>query len=131
MKSLILYSLECRQDSNVIIYAWKILKVLVPNVHPKIIPRQQDKRARYCGITPLKSRGTIKTKEKCENKRGPEFPEFTTCKYTKYYEPFGREITEVTGEISTEHTLSARWCRVRLLVGYRFTHLDMIREATR
>ena len=43
-----LYSLQCRRGRYIIIYVWKILEGLVPNLFPPICTKTSDRRGRTC-----------------------------------------------------------------------------------
>ena len=43
-----LYSLQRRRESYIIIYVWKILEGLVPNLFPPICTKTSDRRGRTC-----------------------------------------------------------------------------------
>nr|XP_053656708.1 uncharacterized protein LOC128705576 [Cherax quadricarinatus] len=61
LKFLNLYSLECRWERYMIIYTWKILEGLVPNLHMKITRNESKRLCRQCNIPPMKSRGVTST----------------------------------------------------------------------
>jgi hypothetical protein len=76
LQVLNLYSLERRRERYMIIYTWKIVEKLVPNLEsdPITIKNQQDhRRGRWLEIPTLKTRqGTVSTiKEKSLAVRGP------------------------------------------------------------
>ena len=43
-----LYSLQRRRERYIIIYVWKILEGLVPNLFPPICTKELDRRGRTC-----------------------------------------------------------------------------------
>ena len=43
-----LYSLQHRRERYIIIYVWKILEGLVPNLYPHICTKTSDRRGRTC-----------------------------------------------------------------------------------
>ena len=45
-----LYSLQRRRERYLIIYIWKILENLVPNLTPPICSHHSDRRVRLCNI---------------------------------------------------------------------------------
>ena len=57
-----LYSLQHRSERYIIIYVWKILKGLVPNLFPPICTKESDCRGRTC-ITSHKNVGRLETLE--------------------------------------------------------------------
>ena len=73
LKVLKLYSLERRRERYFIIYTWKILEGLVPNLNSKIRPYWSRRHGRKCKIPPLKQRGRIGTiRENFLNVKGPK-----------------------------------------------------------
>ena len=54
-----IYSLERRRERYRIIYVWKVLENMVPNINDKIKPKLNDRRGRQCTIPTTKSAGKI------------------------------------------------------------------------
>ena len=61
LKALKLYSLERRRERYQIIYVWKIIEGLVPNLHTRIIISWHERRGWECEIPRIKNRGTSGT----------------------------------------------------------------------
>ena len=61
LKSLNLYSLQRRRDRYLIIYVWKILESLVPNLHPPIKISSSNRLGRMCYkmCVPVGHHGTL------------------------------------------------------------------------
>ena len=57
-----LYYLQCRRERYIIIYVWKILECLVPNLFPPIYSKESDSRGRTC-ITSHTNVGRLGTLE--------------------------------------------------------------------
>ena len=73
LKELNLYSLERRRERYIIIYTWKILEGLVPNLHTKITTHWNDRKGRLCVIPGFRDRGTIgRIKDNSLPVRGPK-----------------------------------------------------------
>ena len=73
LQSLKLYSLERRRERYIIIYVWKIIENLVPNLRTEISTYWTDRQGRLCKIPPLKSRDGIRTiRENSLAVRGPK-----------------------------------------------------------
>nr|XP_053656082.1 uncharacterized protein LOC128704893 [Cherax quadricarinatus] len=72
LRFLNLYSLERRRERYMIIYTWKILEGLVPNLHTKITHYESKRLGRRCTIPPMKSRGVTSTlRDHTISVRGP------------------------------------------------------------
>nr|XP_053639121.1 fructose-1,6-bisphosphatase 1-like isoform X1 [Cherax quadricarinatus] len=72
LRFLNLYSLERRKERYMIIYTWKILEGLVPNLHTKITHYESKRLGRRCNIPPMKSRGVTSTlRDPTISVRGP------------------------------------------------------------
>ena len=54
-----MYSLERRRERYRIIYVWKVLENMVPNINNQITARDNDRRGRHC-ITPTLKRSSEK-----------------------------------------------------------------------
>ena len=59
LRELNLYSLERRRERYIIIYTWKILEGLVPNLETRITTYWNDRKGRLCAIPGFRDRGTI------------------------------------------------------------------------
>ena len=62
LSKLNLYSLERRRERYMIIYCWKIINGLVPNVNDKIKITNNDRRGRLCLIPPIVKTATQRIK---------------------------------------------------------------------
>ena len=72
LKILKLYSLERKRERYQIIYTWKIMEGLVPNLHTPIIVNWNDRRGWECAIPRMKTRGAIGTlREEWLSHKGP------------------------------------------------------------
>lgn len=56
LKALNLYSLERRRERYLIIYTWKVIEGIVPNLHTTILWDWSDRGGRKCKIPPLKTK---------------------------------------------------------------------------
>ncbi|KAK8749728.1 hypothetical protein OTU49_015503, partial [Cherax quadricarinatus] len=73
LEALDLYSLERRRERYIIIYTWKIMEGMVPNLHTEITPYESKRLGRRCKMPPIKSRGDIGTlRENTISVRGPK-----------------------------------------------------------
>ena len=73
LKELKLYSLERRRERYLIIYTWKLLEGLVPNLNSKVTSYWSPRLGRKCKIPPIKHRGKIGTiRENFLNVKGPQ-----------------------------------------------------------
>ena len=61
LQNMKMYSLERRRERYRIIYVWKILEKMVPNVNNKIQAVLNDRRGRHCSISNIKSVGKLST----------------------------------------------------------------------
>ena len=59
LKNMNMYSLERRRERYRIIYVWKVLENMVPNINNQITARDNDRRGRHC-ITPTLKRSSEK-----------------------------------------------------------------------
>ena len=56
-----IYSLERRRERYRIIYVWKILEGLVPNINDKVKATQSNRRGRHCSIPSINNTGKLDT----------------------------------------------------------------------
>ena len=61
LQNMKIYSLEMRHERYHIIYVWKILEGLVPNINGKVKATQSDRRGRHCSIPSINNTGKLDT----------------------------------------------------------------------
>ena len=61
IQNMKIYSLERRRERYCIIYVWKILEGLLPNINGKVKVTQSDRRGRHCSIPSINNTGKLDT----------------------------------------------------------------------
>ena len=116
LKSLKLYSLERRRERYLIIYTWKILNNMAPNLqteNKEIISYKYHKRlGRLCDIRPIKSRALTRVKTIKENSFGTLGPKLynelpKNIRNTNYpsLEKFKKDLDNFLGTILDQPSL--------------------------
>ena len=81
LQNLGLYSLERRRERYIIIYVWKILNGLVPNIGggASIVPLDSTRRGRLCAVPPILNAGIPRHKTLRENSLAVIGPQLFNC----------------------------------------------------
>ena len=61
LQNMKIYSLERRRERYRIIYIWKILEEMVPNINNKVKAVPSDRRGRHCSISSINNTGKLDT----------------------------------------------------------------------